>query len=163
MPGLFRSGLTTATMKAGHLFHTDELKCRSLSDGMILGRRLAQEYASFYRKYMKGAARMQALATGKVLGVPESRRVRGEYPLNYDDFLARRHFPDQICIYSKAIDIHVYDLCPDEYERYYNEFNKNDKLKKGESDGLPYGNSSGGRFRRQQRGARSSMAVGNHG
>lgn len=139
VPGLFRSGLTTATMNAGHLFHMDALNCRSLSDGMMHGRQLAQEYAAFYRKYMAGCENMQVQATGTLMGVRESRRILGEYEMNYDDFKARRKFPDQIAIYCKAIDIHVYDLSPEEYKRYYEEFNKADRLKKGESYGIPYG------------------------
>jgi ribulose 1,5-bisphosphate synthetase/thiazole synthase len=139
VPGLFRSGTTTATMNAGHLFHMDALNCRSLSDGMVHGRQLAQEYAAFYRKYMPGCENMQIQATGTLMGVRESRRIVGEYEMNYADFQARRHFPDQIAIYCKAVDIHVYDLSPDEYKRYYEEFNAADKLKKGESYGIPYG------------------------
>ncbi len=139
VPGLFRSGATTATMNAGHLFHMDALNCRSLSDGMVHGRQLAAEYAAFYRKYMTGCENMQVQATGTLMGVRESRRILGEYEMNYADFQSRRHFPDQIAIYCKAVDIHVYDLSPEEYKRYYEEFNSLDKLKKGESYGIPYG------------------------
>jgi hypothetical protein len=139
VPGLFRSGKSTATMNAGHLFNTNALKCRSLSDAMVLGRKLVDEYARFFRKYMPGCENMQVVATGNLLGVRESRRVVGEYTLNYEDFKARRHFPDQIGIYSKAVDIHVYDLSPEEYQRYYKEFSTMDRLKKGESYGMPYG------------------------
>jgi hypothetical protein len=137
VPGLFRGGSNFATMNAGHLFHTDALKTRSLSDAMRLGRRLAQEYAGFYRKYMPGCENMQVLSTGSLLGVRESRRVVGEYELNYEDFKARRHFPDQIAIYCKAVDIHVYDLSAEEYKRYHEEYSTLDRLKKGESYGIP--------------------------
>jgi hypothetical protein len=139
VPGIFRGGETTATMNAGHLFHTDALKCRSLSDGLAKGRLLAQEYAGFFRKYMHGCENMQVLATGALLGIRESRRVVGEYELNYEDFKARRHFADDIAIYCKGVDIHVYDLSPEEYKRYYEEFTATDKLKKGENYGIPYG------------------------
>jgi hypothetical protein len=139
VPGLFRSGETTATMNAGHLFHMDALNCRSLSDGMVHGRLLAEEYAAFFRKYMSGCEKMQVMATGTLMGVRESRRVLGEYEMNYEDFKARRHFPDQVAIYCKAVDIHVYDLSPEQYQRYYAEFNKLDRLKKGENYGIPYG------------------------
>jgi hypothetical protein len=139
IPGLFRSTESTATLNAGHLFHTDALNCRSLSDGMVKGRLLVQEYANFYRKYMKGTENMKVMATGSVLGIRESRRIVGEYELNYDDFRARRHFPDDIAIYCKAVDIHVYDLSDEEYKRYYQEFNSLDRLKKGENYGIPYG------------------------
>jgi ribulose 1,5-bisphosphate synthetase/thiazole synthase len=139
VPGLFRCGPNTATMNAGHLFHTNALKTRSLSEALALGRRLVQEYAAFFRKYMPGCEKMQVVSTGSLLGVRESRRIVGEYEMNYADFQARRHFPDQIAVYSKGVDIHVYDLSPAEYQRYYHEYNAMDKLKKGESYGIPYG------------------------
>jgi ribulose 1,5-bisphosphate synthetase/thiazole synthase len=139
VPGVFRTGSHTAIMNAGHLFHMDALNCRSLSDGMVHGRLLAQEYAAFYRKYMAGCEKMQVVATGSLMGVRESSRIVGEYEMDYADFKSRRHFPDQVCLYCKAIDIHVYDLGPDEYKRYYTEYNSADRLKKGESYGIPYG------------------------
>lgn len=139
VPGIFRSGATTATMNAGHLFHTDALDCHSLSDGMAKGRLLVEEYAGFFRKYMYGCENMQVMATGSLLGIRESRRIVGEYELNYEDFKARRHFADDIAIYCKAVDIHVYDLSPEQYKRYYEEFNSLDRLKKGENYGIPYG------------------------
>jgi ribulose 1,5-bisphosphate synthetase/thiazole synthase len=139
VPGLMRNGLTTATMNAGHLFHADALKTRSLSEAVMHGRRLVQEYAAFYRKYLPGCEKIEVMSTGNLLGVRESRRVVGEYELNYADFQARRHFPDQIAVYCKGVDIHVYDLSAAEYQRYHEEYTKLDKLKRGESYGIPYG------------------------
>jgi hypothetical protein len=139
VPGLFRSGATTATMNAGHLFHADALKTRSLSDALVLGRRLVEEYANFYRKYMPGCEKMLVVGTGSLLGVRESRRIVGEYELNYADFQARRHFADQIALGCHSVDIHVYDLGAAEYRRYHEEFTKADRLKAGESYGIPYG------------------------
>lgn len=139
VPGVIRTGTNTAIMNAGHLFHTNALQTRSLSDAMVRGRELAQEYAAFYRKYMPGCEEMKVMSTGSLLGVRESRRIVGEYELNYEDFKARRHFPDQIAVYCKAIDIHVYDLSPEEYKRYHEEYTTLDRLKKGESYGIPYG------------------------
>lgn len=139
VPGLFRSGVNTATMNAGHLFHTNALKTRSLSDALILGRRLVQEYAAFYRKYLPGCEHAQVVSTGAVLGVRESRRIVGEYELNYDDFKARRRFPDQITLCCKGVDIHVYGLGEKEYKRYHDEFTKTDRLAPGEKYGIPYG------------------------
>ena len=140
VPGVIRNGPgDTAMMNAGHLFHADALKTHSLSAAMAHGRRLAQEYAAFYRKYMPGCERMEVIATGSLLGVRESRRIVGEYELNHADFKARRQFPDQIAVYAKAIDIHVYDLSPEEYRRYHDEYTKLDRPGRGECYGLPYG------------------------
>jgi len=139
VPGLFRTGPRSAIMNSGHLFRTNALQTRSLSDAMMLGRRLAQEYAAFYRKYLPECGNLQVMDTGSLLGVRESRRIVGEYELNYDDFKARRHFPDQIALCSKGVDIHVYDLSAEEYQRYHEEFTKLDHLKRGENFGIPYG------------------------
>jgi len=77
--------------------------------------------------------------------LPSSARTQrrpnraGEYQLNWADFRARRKFPDQIAIYCKQIDIHVYDTTPAEYERFQNEFDERGRPADGEYYGIPYG------------------------
>ncbi|MBN2024261.1 MAG: FAD-dependent oxidoreductase [Pirellulales bacterium] len=137
--GLFYSTDNTATMNAGHMFHTDALNNRSLSDAAALGRRLVQEYVRFFKKYVPGCEKIQAVGTGSLVGVRESRRIVGEYELNFDDFQARRHFPDQIAVFASAVDVHVHDTSPEEYKRFREEFTKLGRLKPGESYGIPYG------------------------
>ena len=139
LPGLFQTGHSTGLLNAGHVFHMNALNCRSLSDGMREGRRQAQEYLSFYRKYVAGCENMEHQATGSLMGVRESRRIVGEYELNYADYIARRQFPDQIAVYNAAVDIHVYDDSEAEYQRYHKEFNETGRLKPGECIGIPYG------------------------
>ncbi|MEX1016817.1 MAG: FAD-dependent oxidoreductase [Phycisphaeraceae bacterium] len=139
VPGLFRSGESIGILNAGHLFGTDALDARSLSDGYMWGRRLAVEYAEFLRRYMPGCERMETTATASLMGVRESRRIIGEQELTYDDFTARRHFPDQIGVYCKAVDIHVYDTSDEQWERYREEYLHRDVPGVGESYGLPYG------------------------
>jgi hypothetical protein len=82
---------------------------------------------------------MEFVTTGSLLGVRESRRIVGEYEINYDDFTQRRSFPDQIAVYNKTVDIHVHDCSDEEWERYTKEFQTMDRLKAGEYYGLPYG------------------------
>ncbi|MCX7049033.1 MAG: FAD-dependent oxidoreductase [Candidatus Sumerlaeota bacterium] len=139
VPGLFQVGHSLGMINAGHVFHMDALRCRSLSDGMIRGRQLAQEYIAFYRKYVPGCENMEHVTTGSLMGVRESRRIVGEYELTFEDYLARRQFPDQIAVFNKAVDIHVYDDSDAEYQRYYQEYNKTGRLKSGEMYGIPYG------------------------
>jgi ribulose 1,5-bisphosphate synthetase/thiazole synthase len=139
VPGLFINGRTTAIMNAGHLFGTDALSCRSLSDGMIQGRQLADEYARFFRKYLPGCEEMEFVSTAALLGVRESRRIVGEYEINHADFTERRSFPDQICIYNKSVDIHVHDCSDEQWERYLAEYYQLDRTAIGEYYGLPYG------------------------
>ncbi len=139
VPGLIQAGETTGMLNAGHIFRMNAVRCRSLSDGMVRGRRLVQEYLAFYRRYVPGCENAELVTTGSLMGVRESRRIVGEYELVYDDYLAQRQFPDQIGVYNAPVDIHVYDDSDAEYQRYHQEFTKVGRLKAGECFGLPYG------------------------
>ena len=139
VPGLFQAGETTGMLNAGHVFRMNAVKCRSLSEGMARGRRLVQEYLAFYRTYVPGCEHAELVSTGSLMGVRESRRIAGEYELNYEDYNARRQFPDQIGVYNAPVDIHVYDDSDAEYQRYHAEFTKVGRLKAGECFGIPYG------------------------
>jgi len=114
------------------------LKCKDLSDGVMLGRRIVQEYVAFYRKYVSGCGNLQLVTTGSLIGVRESRRIVGEYELNINDYLARRQFPDQIAVFNKAVDIHAYDCTEEAYQKYYKEYSKTGRLRPGECFGIPY-------------------------
>jgi hypothetical protein len=103
------------------------------------GRRLAQEYIAFYRKYVPGCENLEHVTTADLMGVRESRRILGEYEMTADDFLSQREFPDAIGVYSYPMDPHPYDNSKAEYERYHTEFTRTGKLKVGEFYGLPYG------------------------
>jgi hypothetical protein len=139
LTGFFRVGESVGSLNGGHMFNLNALRCKSLTDGVMLGRRLAQEYLAFYRKYVPGCENMEHVTTASLVGVRESRRIVGEYELNLNDFLARRKFPDQIGIFAKSIDIHPYDNSREEYERHRKEFDKYGSLKVGEYFGIPYG------------------------
>jgi len=138
-PGMQRIGQHIGLLNAGHIFNLDALREKSMTDGMMLGRRLAQEYAAFYRKYVAGCEHVEHVTTAPLMGLRESRCVRGEYELNLADYNARRHFPDQIGVYNYPIDIHVYDTSDRQFERYEAAFRRTGRPKAGESIGLPYG------------------------
>lgn len=138
LPGLYRIGARLGMMNAGHLFRTDAVDRDSLSNAYRTGRNLIREYLHFYRKHFDGCRDMQLVSTAPVLGIRESRRVHGEYVLNYEDYRARRRFDDGIGLSAGSVDIHVYDDTEEEYERYYQEFQVRDRLGTGESVGLPY-------------------------
>lgn len=138
VPGLFMSMGNLGSMNAGHVFGMSSTNCASLSQGMVRGRRLVQEYLRFYQKYYD-LPKLQLVTTAAMMGIRESRRIQGEYVLGYEDYTARRKFPDQIAIFAKAIDIHVYDCSEEQYDRYYGSFTKVDRYKPGEYYGIPYG------------------------
>ena len=84
---------TVGFLNGGHLFRMNALKCEDLTDGIMLGRRLAQEYVAFYHKYVSGCENMQLVATASLIGVRESRRIVGEYELNYDGLCGTTTIP----------------------------------------------------------------------
>ena len=137
LPGLSRVGDGVGYLNGGHVFDLDALRCRSLSDGIMLGRKLVREYVEFYRQYVPGCERIELVTTASLMGIRESRRIVGEYELNIDDYLARRQFPDQIGLFNKFVDVHPYEASETEYQRFCRE-HENMRLGEGESFGIPY-------------------------
>jgi hypothetical protein len=125
-------------MNAGHVFDLRSANCKSLTEGMILGRKLAREYIDFFKKYVPGCKDIEQVCTGALLGVRESRRIVGEYELTFDDYISRRQFPDQIGVFNKFVDIHVYDCSEEEWERFQKLKQETGRLGPGECFGVPY-------------------------
>jgi hypothetical protein len=139
LPGMSKVGYTIGYLNGGHLFNLDALRCKSLSDGMMLGRKIAAEYTTFYRQYVPGCERIEHVTTAALMGVRESRRIAGEYELVLDDYLARRQFPDQIGLFNKFVDIHPYDCSDEEWKRFNSQAFDKMRLGEGECFGMPYG------------------------
>jgi len=137
-PGMNKIGPRSATLNAGHVFGLDPLSVRSLSDGMVHGRKLAVEYAEFYRRYVPGCEEIELLSTAPVMGVRDSRRIVGEFELTIEDFRQRRQFPDQIAVYNRPTDVHPTNTSRAEYERFLQDFHGKDNLGLGGSVGIPY-------------------------
>lgn len=138
LPGIFKVGETVGYLNGGHLFGLNALNCESLSKGMMLGRKIAREYLTFYQKYVPGYEKIEHATTASLMGVRESRRILGEYELKYDDYATKRKFPDQIALFNKAVDIHPYNDSEEEYKRHIKEYEQTARLKPGESFGIPY-------------------------
>lgn len=138
LPGFWKVSAQVGYLNGGHIFNTNAVKCARLTQAMIVGRRLAQEYEAFYRKYVPGCENAELVATAALLGVRESRRIVGEYELTIDDYMARRQFPDQIGVFNKFVDIHVHNTSEEEYDRFLIEKDKM-RLGEGEFFGIPYG------------------------
>ena len=139
IPGIFQIGDTLGFTNAAHIFNVNSVQCESLTEGMMRGRRLAREYAEFFKKYVPGCERLEHVCTASLLGVRESRRIVGEYELTFNDYTARHQFPDQIGVFNKFVDIHVYDTSIEEFERFRKMRNETARLDPGECFGIPYG------------------------
>lgn len=122
----------------GHIFGTDPLDQRSVSDAMVWGRKSMLEYQTFYREYVGGCRNVRLAATAGMLGVRESRRIACDYTLSMQDFINRSNFDDEIGRYCYAVDIHVMDTSRTEMLRFEKEYRQNLRYNKGESYGIPY-------------------------
>jgi len=138
-PGMNKIGEHSASLNAGHVFNLDPLSNRSLSDGMVFGRKLAAEYVEFYRRYVPGCEGLELMTTAPLMGIRDSRRIIGEFELGIDDFRRRRQFPDQVAVYNRPTDVHPTDTTREEYDRFMRDFHGNDNLGHGNCVGIPYG------------------------
>ena len=119
---------------AGHVRAVKPLDRMSISAGMAEGRKKASEYLAALKKYMPeefGGAYITV--TAPLLGIRETRRIKGEYTITVDDYRMRRSFDDEIGRNSYAIDLH-------DVKHFYKGENANEgygKYGKGDSHGIP--------------------------
>jgi len=120
-PGAFMISDDMAVVNAGHVYGADCLTSRGLTKATIEGRKQAETYIKFYRKYIGGFENAQYAATGSVLGIRETRRVIGAYILCYDDKLNYRRFDDAVGRYPGGPGSDIHASSPDQkaYEKYY--------------------------------------------
>ncbi len=139
MPGMNKIGTHAAQLNGGHIFNLNGLSSRSLSDGMMAGRRLAVEYLEFFRKYVPGCEELELVTTAPVMGVRDTRRIVGEFELTIEDFKSARQFPDQVAVYNRPTDVHPTDTSEKEYQRFLHDFEGFHGLGEGDCLGVPYG------------------------
>jgi hypothetical protein len=121
----------------GHTFDLDGTDEASLTRALIWGRKSLSEYERYYREYLPGFQDMELAATGSLLGVRETRRIRGDYTLTIDDFHARARFDDEIGRFSYPVDIHIARPDRASFDKFKKEITEN-VLPKGENYGIPY-------------------------
>ena len=138
MTGIYRGGKSTGTLNGGHLFDMNALRVADLTHGMILGRRIAYELYSYYKKYVPGCEDIEETTTANLMGVRESRRSIGEYELNYEDFKSNREFPDQIGMFQNPVDIHPYKNSEGALKEHDEKFQHSGRLQPGEHVSIPY-------------------------
>jgi hypothetical protein len=137
LSGIWRTGEFTGGGNIGHLYGIDGTDERSMTAGLLWGRKSLLEFVRFYRQYMKGYERMELVGTGSLPGIRETRRILGDYLLCLDDFKKRATFDDEIGRFSYPVDIHPSGANQAAYAKFLEEW-KNLRYKAGENYGLPY-------------------------
>jgi len=138
LPGMCmtsRSGIGGGNI--GHTFGVDNTDERSVTEGLVWGRKLTLEYERYYKEYLKGFEGMELVATGSLLGIRETRRVMGDYVLVLKDFQQQSVFPDEIGRFAYPVDIHASTNDEEAHAQFMEEFTTL-RYKPGESYGIPY-------------------------
>lgn len=122
-----QAGPSFLMFNAGHVQNINSTNPEQLSAAIIKGRKIAYQLYEGLKENAPDVFSNSYLAgTGALLGIRESRRIKGDYVFTVEDWLERRTFEDEIGRNSYYIDIHKKDA--QRYARY----------KKGESHGIPY-------------------------
>ena len=139
LPGMFRTGQRgIGGGNISHSFNIDATDEVSLTEGMLVGRRVMPDYVKYYNEYLKrGYETSQVVMTAPYLGVRESRRIMGDYVLTGDDFYKRARFEDEIGVFSYPLDIHPTSADPERVARFRKEHGQQ-RYEEGEFYGIPY-------------------------
>lgn len=124
------------SFNAGHIFDSDGTDPKCVSDAITRGRKLAEEYHRAFKDTMpKAFGKSFLIATAPMLGIRETRRIKGKYIFTIKDYLERRTFEDEISRNCYYIDLHqAHSSCelPELDKKYLSLYQK------GESHGIPY-------------------------
>ncbi len=89
-----------------HMHGVNGTQADDLSRAAIDLRRKLWANFELLRRHVPGCERLSLITTAALMGVRESRRLRGGYTLNEDDVLEGRQFDDQVFRYACFVDIH---------------------------------------------------------
>ena len=106
-------------------FKVDPLNSRERTQAYIEGRKMMKRLITFTREYFPGFEQAHLASQAELLGVRESRRIKGEYTFSLEDYQKRRKFEDAIASSAYPLDVHGKTL-------------KLDRLEAGEYYQLPF-------------------------
>jgi hypothetical protein len=86
--------------------HLRGTNAQELSQAERIARRQIDEILRFMRGYIPGFEQSVLVETGDLIGVRESRRIKGRYTLTEEDVILGRTFEDAVAICAFPIDIH---------------------------------------------------------
>jgi hypothetical protein len=125
---------------AGHIWDIDPSDPFSMSDALAEGRRIADAIYRGLREFEPEAfGRSYIVQTAPLMGIRQSRRVKGDYIIGIDDYIARRSFEDEIGRCCYYIDIHPpKSEVAESTDAYIGAEKRAMHYGKGESYGIPY-------------------------
>ncbi len=136
LPGILHSKADTGWGNIGHVFDLDGTDIQSITRALVDARKRYPEYEEYYRRFVPGYENATMLWTAPYLGVRESRRIKGDYVLNVEDFKQQATFDDEIGRYAYPVDLH--STRPQKTRVKDDLFQKLRYHNPGESYGIPY-------------------------
>ncbi len=135
--GVFKTGRSTATGNLGHVYGINAIDEQDVSKGFIEGRKIARIIQTFFKDYVAGFENSELVNTASLLSVRETRRIKGDYKLVFDDYVCRASFADDIARYSYPVDIHSSSTDAEEQKKV-EERMADTRYSQGENYGIPY-------------------------
>lgn len=99
-------GLHTGVMQMTHMRGYNGTDPLDLSKAEMEGRERVWEAIRFLKTYCDAFKNVQLDQTAAMIGVRETRRIRGEYEISFADMQAGRRFPDGFATCAFGVDIH---------------------------------------------------------
>ncbi|HUV39999.1 MAG TPA: FAD-dependent oxidoreductase, partial [Planctomycetota bacterium] len=121
----------------GHLYEVNGTRPEDLARVMVDGREMIRSFVAFARKRMPGMRGASLVSTAALPGIRETRRIRGRARLTLDDYLAGRHFADEIAEYDYTVDVHNARRSAALFKKFVRDFDRR-ALPPGRSYGIPY-------------------------
>jgi hypothetical protein len=132
-------GPNTVGCNAHHMWRIDNTDPTSTTTGLLTGRKQIDQFHRALKKYLPDAfGDSYLVTTGSLLGIRETRRITGDYVLTFDDYKARRSFPDEVLRNCQMVDIHPSEAEMPEAIKNRHEPTERYHYEKGESHGIPY-------------------------
>ncbi len=88
------------------VFGVDATDSRSMTAGHMKARRQVLDALAVLRNDAPGFENAEILSVAPVLGVRESRHIRGKYTITIDDIANGTKFDDRIAVYGFGMDVH---------------------------------------------------------
>lgn len=141
-PGVFRinENSNIGFMNVGHVYGADCSTSTGLTAATVEGRRLAEEYLNFYKKYIPGFEKAYLTNTASYLSLRETFRMEGEYVTTFDDKTNYIKFDDAVMRFDGGAvsDLHASSSDKDAYGNYVKLFSKRESVRNDDYATLPY-------------------------
>ncbi|MEI7904622.1 MAG: FAD-dependent oxidoreductase [Candidatus Firestonebacteria bacterium] len=122
----------------GHVYNIDGTNADDLSFGIAYGRKIADNFISHARKHISAFKNAQLVQTAQLLGVRETRRIKGIYKYTINDYKSLRKFDDTIAVFDYPVDVHGSNKSKKTFKRHMKQFTTDFIVPYGKYYSIPF-------------------------